>query len=318
MRWGFSLVIESSSRSTKDHSYPASIGMPCGPKRCLCDPSLLTSGVLLSAFPRFNHNRTYREGPQYALSEICVGLSDQRGGCCRQLQELLLPSRAICRARLEFSTATTSWPPPDVLLSEPFRCELSPERKRQSHRVMFLESILSTRVAALSAYARPVTILALTGYISWRLWKWWVRRQEERLFAFQNGCQRLKPWKARWPLGLDMLLQALKSSGQDRILQFFVRVADQSGTTFEQNLLGGRGVNTIDPQNIEAILSTNFNGMIRFPAGRFCANSHPCACQITGLAYEHQHSTPCWEAAYSPRTAQLGNTPAPYSGLSSL
>jgi len=45
------------------------------------------------------------------------------------------------------------------------------------------------------------------------------------------------------------------------VLQFFLDVVDQNGTTFEQNLLGGRSVNTVDPENIKAILSTNFNGI---------------------------------------------------------
>ncbi|KAK2594964.1 hypothetical protein QQS21_007322 [Conoideocrella luteorostrata] len=44
-----------------------------------------------------------------------------------------------------------------------------------------------------------------------------------------------------------------------QILRFFLEVVEESGTTFEQNLLGARGVNTVDPRNIEAILSTNFN-----------------------------------------------------------
>ncbi|KAM5354414.1 hypothetical protein ACJ41O_001063 [Fusarium nematophilum] len=37
------------------------------------------------------------------------------------------------------------------------------------------------------------------------------------------------------------------------------QVTDESGTAFEQNLLGARSIDTIDPENIEAILSTNFN-----------------------------------------------------------
>jgi len=37
-------------------------------------------------------------------------------------------------------------------------------------------------------------------------------------------------------------------------------VVEDSGTTFEQNLLGARGIDTIDPENIEAILSKKFNG----------------------------------------------------------
>ncbi|KAK4242331.1 hypothetical protein C8A03DRAFT_40299 [Achaetomium macrosporum] len=44
-----------------------------------------------------------------------------------------------------------------------------------------------------------------------------------------------------------------------RILQFFLDVVENSSTTFEQNLLGSRGIDTIDPENIEAVLSTNFS-----------------------------------------------------------
>lgn len=42
------------------------------------------------------------------------------------------------------------------------------------------------------------------------------------------------------------------------MLHFFLDVVAESGTTFEQKLLGSRAIGTIDPANIEAILSTNF------------------------------------------------------------
>ena len=45
-----------------------------------------------------------------------------------------------------------------------------------------------------------------------------------------------------------------------QILQFFIEILEESGTTFEQNLLGSRAIGTIDPENVEAILSTNFDG----------------------------------------------------------
>jgi len=45
-----------------------------------------------------------------------------------------------------------------------------------------------------------------------------------------------------------------------QILQFFLDVVEESGNTFEQNLLGSRAIDTIEPRNVEAILSTNFNG----------------------------------------------------------
>lgn len=35
---------------------------------------------------------------------------------------------------------------------------------------------------------------------------------------------------------------------------------ERTGDTFEQVILGARGIDTRDPKNIEAILSTQFNG----------------------------------------------------------
>ena len=41
-------------------------------------------------------------------------------------------------------------------------------------------------------------------------------------------------------------------------MRFFVSVLERVGPTHEQLLLGSRSINTIDPENIEAILSTQF------------------------------------------------------------
>lgn len=54
---------------------------------------------------------------------------------------------------------------------------------------------------------------------------------------------------------------ARKSMARHQILQYFLELIDESGTTFEQNLLGTRGICTVDPENIQAILSTKFAGM---------------------------------------------------------
>lgn len=62
------------------------------------------------------------------------------------------------------------------------------------------------------------------------------------------------------PLGLDMLLKAFHYERKQQILQFFLDVVAESGNTFEQNLLFARGIDTIEPRNIEAVLSTQFAG----------------------------------------------------------
>jgi hypothetical protein len=43
-------------------------------------------------------------------------------------------------------------------------------------------------------------------------------------------------------------------------MKYFVSIIDNSGTTFEQNVLGARGIGTVDPANIEAILYSQFHG----------------------------------------------------------
>ncbi|KIW67453.1 hypothetical protein, variant [Phialophora macrospora] len=44
-----------------------------------------------------------------------------------------------------------------------------------------------------------------------------------------------------------------------QILQWFVRVFEETGPTFEKTILGSKSIDTIEPENIESILSTNFS-----------------------------------------------------------
>ena len=64
----------------------------------------------------------------------------------------------------------------------------------------------------------------------------------------------------RWPLALDLLLEARRADQTGNILDFFLALVRRTGDTFEQVLLGARGLDTQDPENLEAVLSTQFNG----------------------------------------------------------
>ena len=64
----------------------------------------------------------------------------------------------------------------------------------------------------------------------------------------------------RWPLALDLIVGARDADRNATILHFFDKLVRQSGTTFEQVLLGARGIDTIDPVNIEAVLNSQFTG----------------------------------------------------------
>ncbi|KAI8625465.1 cytochrome P450 [Xylariaceae sp. FL1651] len=96
-------------------------------------------------------------------------------------------------------------------------------------------------------------------FLTWYAWKWYQERQIERAFALEKGCKPLKPWNSKWPLGLDFLFKALVVGKEGHILKFFTEVIDECGHTFVQHLLAVPGIDTVEPENIETVLSSNFN-----------------------------------------------------------
>lgn len=84
------------------------------------------------------------------------------------------------------------------------------------------------------------------------------KEAEEVSFGALRGCAVPKVLPSAWPLGLDLIFDAFKAARQGYILQFFDKLVNRTGNTFEQRLLGVSGVDTIDPENIEAVLSTHF------------------------------------------------------------
>jgi hypothetical protein len=79
--------------------------------------------------------------------------------------------------------------------------------------------------------------------------------------GLERACQPPRRLSFRWPLAIDIIVEAFNADKQGHILDFFVKCVSRTGNTFEQRILGARGIDTQDPQNIEAILSTQFNGM---------------------------------------------------------
>ncbi|KAF1984945.1 cytochrome P450 [Aulographum hederae CBS 113979] len=83
-------------------------------------------------------------------------------------------------------------------------------------------------------------------------------KNRDEQFAAERGCKPTRSLQFKWPLGLDLVTAAFKANSSGHILSFFTRLIEESGTTFEQILFGSRGIDTIDPENIEAVLSTQF------------------------------------------------------------
>jgi len=105
--------------------------------------------------------------------------------------------------------------------------------------------------------------------------------------GLQRACQPPRRLSFRWPLAIDIIVEAFNADKQGHILDFFLKCVSRTGNTFEQRILGARGIDTQDPQNIEAILSTQFNGMPIDPAATFISISR--LPQI--LALEHASRT---------------------------
>lgn len=85
------------------------------------------------------------------------------------------------------------------------------------------------------------------------------RALRRRSFIRQNSREPAPVIKSKDPvLGLDVLWESYSSVHSQKYLETSLARFEECGTTYEANLLGTRDINTIDPQNIRAILATQF------------------------------------------------------------
>ncbi|PWY82418.1 cytochrome P450 [Aspergillus eucalypticola CBS 122712] len=111
-------------------------------------------------------------------------------------------------------------------------------------------------MAFLGSTAPGLIVGALICALTYRFIAHQQELRANNQIASAKGCLPLRQWNSTWPLGLDLLVQAFRYDRRQQVLKFFLDVVAKSGTTFEQNLLFSRGVDTIDPQNIQTLLST--------------------------------------------------------------
>ncbi len=82
--------------------------------------------------------------------------------------------------------------------------------------------------------------------------------QEDAQFAARHHCLPAPKLDVRWPLGLDHIHATFAASREKRLLRHFITIVERSGATFEQALLGERGFGTVEPRNLEVLLSGKF------------------------------------------------------------
>ncbi|KAK8165332.1 cytochrome P450 [Phyllosticta citrichinensis] len=96
------------------------------------------------------------------------------------------------------------------------------------------------------------------GFADLEILEFHLLKTEEAAFGLAHGCAPPKVLGFAWPLGLDLIFEAFRAAASGRILALFDRLVSRTGTTFEQRLLGVSGIDSIDPENIEAVLNSQF------------------------------------------------------------
>jgi hypothetical protein len=85
--------------------------------------------------------------------------------------------------------------------------------------------------------------------------------QQDTIFASQHHCLAAPKLRTRYPLSIEHVAAIFAAARAKRVLRFFIGVIERSGCTFEQTLLGERGFGTVEPRNLEALLSGKFTSM---------------------------------------------------------
>ena len=98
---------------------------------------------------------------------------------------------------------------------------------------------------------------------------------QEHALVSGSHCKRPPRLHYRWPLALDLFVEVFQADRAGNVLSFFVSIVERTGNTFEQLLLGTRGIGTRDPENIEAVLSTQFNGKYPRTSGVSSSDTSP-------------------------------------------
>lgn len=83
-------------------------------------------------------------------------------------------------------------------------------------------------------------------------------------FGNKNGCLPPPHLPNRLPLGIDWIRKIWRADSEQHLLAFFGSIADgyEPRNMISQYLLfGPRAYHILDPTNLEAILSTNFEGI---------------------------------------------------------
>ncbi|QDS75299.1 hypothetical protein FKW77_001309 [Venturia effusa] len=84
------------------------------------------------------------------------------------------------------------------------------------------------------------------------------RERQLQLLSAKEGCQPARFAPNRWPFGLDHLSTVIQADASGHLMEAFLGFHRSMGFTFENRILGTYSWATIEPRNLEAIMSTHF------------------------------------------------------------
>ncbi|KAI5919353.1 cytochrome P450 alkane hydroxylase [Camillea tinctor] len=106
-------------------------------------------------------------------------------------------------------------------------------------------------------YLWTYVVLAGLSILVYRIKSTCIDSQDSGNTPKTRGRYNLPVSAHRWPLGLDLLLQSLKAARDSRYMEFCLNNFRHLGHTFQQVVGWNATIFTIEPSNLEYILSTN-------------------------------------------------------------
>ncbi|KAF2668755.1 cytochrome P450 alkane hydroxylase [Microthyrium microscopicum] len=111
----------------------------------------------------------------------------------------------------------------------------------------------------LTPYLAITVLLCIAAFLFRRLSLRQQVAQDDKVIGNKHGCLPPPVFKNQWPLGVDRLEQLFRANAESRLMEHFLGNFRQMGSTFMTLFLGNAGYATMEPANLEALLSTNFN-----------------------------------------------------------
>lgn len=123
--------------------------------------------------------------------------------------------------------------------------------------VLFL--VVSVNHLLKARHKREVLLLQLCFHLGSRLQA--DIPQKLNALANQHGCLSPPLLENQRPFGIDRLEQIFRANTESRLMELFLFHFRQTGYTLKQIFLLTPAYGTVDPENLKAILSSNFSGI---------------------------------------------------------